>query len=91
MKTLKLQRVARYFGYILLVAGLISCGNLEAPKNSPNCNKWQLTLRHNWADYTTVVCDSCQMISEKEAIVWTSGKQTKIYAMQIRAHFLPCN
>lgn len=29
MKTLKLQRVTRYFGYILLVAGLFSCSERE--------------------------------------------------------------
>lgn len=81
---------------VLLIAAvmcclLFSCGNWERPENSPNCNKWQLTLRHNWADYTTVVCDSCQMLSEREAFVWTNGKKTRLYAKKIRAHYLPCN
>ena len=37
MKTLKLQRVTRYFGYILLAVGLFSCGteSVRVTKEEP--------------------------------------------------------
>lgn len=52
MKILKLQRVARYFGYILLVAVLFSCETKQYPDNI-NESKFKLlmtTYKKAWID-----------------------------------------
>jgi len=57
MKTIKLQRVTRYFGYILLCAVLFSscvCG--ESKNNEVQKNDADLT------DMKVVVIDSCEYI-----------------------------
>lgn len=71
---------AHFALYILLTAGF-SCSN-EQPEKSEG---WYLKCYYdnNWS-WTIVKCDSLQMISTKEAIVWNGGRQTKIYGEELR-------
>lgn len=78
MKTIKYT----YIG--LLIVGLFSCSQTQIVKE-PDKYKWKLTCYYdnNWS-HTTVKCDSLQMISISEAIVWVDGKKTKIVGDELR-------
>jgi hypothetical protein len=91
MKKLKLQRITRYFGYILLVAGLFSCSETK-PKNDPNCRQWILEYTNNndWGRQA-IICDSLEMINLNEAVFWIKGKKSKLFAQKIYPMFQPCN
>lgn len=71
----------KYFLYCLLVVGLLSCSTeTEAEK----LEGWYLRSYYDngWLS-TTIKCDSLQMISKTEAIVWVNGKETKIFGEQL--------
>lgn len=85
MKTLKFRK--RNLLYILLTAGLFSCSTQtqEEVNNEPEKYKWQIRCYYdnNWS-WTTVKCDSFQMVSKTEAYVWVDGRKTKIIAEELR-------
>ena len=91
MINFKLLNKARYCGYILLVAGLFSCAETK-PKNDPNCGQWILGYSNdnNWSRQA-IICDSLQMVSNKEAYVYVKGIKTHIFAEQLYPMFMPCN
>lgn len=91
MKTLNYKRITRYFGYILLVAGFFSCSETKI-KNDPNCGQWILGYSNdnNWSRQA-IICDSLQMVSNKEAYVYVKGIKTHIFAEQLYPMFMPCN
>lgn len=63
MKTLKLQRVTRYFGYILLAVVLFQSCTIEAPKQieeEPKKEVERNVLANS--DFEIVVIDSCEYI-----------------------------
>lgn len=91
MRNFKLLTKKRYCGYILLVAGLFSCSETK-PKNDPNCGQWILVYSNdsNWSKQT-IICDSLQMVSNKEAYVYVKGIKTHIFVEKLYPMFIPCN
>ena len=83
MKTLKLLQ--RNLLYILLTAGLFSCSIQTQEEGNNEPEKWQIKCYYdnNWS-WTTVKCDSFQMMSKTEAYVWVDGRKTKIIAEELR-------
>ena len=74
----------RHFLYCLLVAGLLSCST-ETETKEQKLEGWYLKSYYdNGWSWTTVKCDSLQMISKTEAIVWENGKETKIIGEELR-------
>jgi len=72
--------------YLVLTAGLYSCTTQtnENTKNEPEY-RWQIKCYYdNNFSWTTVKCDSFQMVSKTEAYVWVDGRKTKIIAEELR-------
>jgi hypothetical protein len=92
MKNFKLLTKARYCGYILLVTGLFSCLEKQEPRNHPNFGQWILGYSNNngWSRQV-IVCDSLQMVTDKEAYVYVKGTKTHIFANKFYPMFTPCN
>jgi hypothetical protein len=81
-KTIKSRR----FLYALLTAVLLSCSTQKQDDvKEPEKYEWQLKCYYdnNWS-WTTVKCDSFQMVSKTEAYVWVDGRKTKIVAEELR-------
>ena len=86
MKTIK--RLITHSLCILLSTGLLSCSEKSS---DPTCGIWLLgyTNDNNWTRQG-IYCDSLQMLSPTEVIVWNSGKQTKVYAEIFYPQYKPC-
>lgn len=77
---IRLLHLKQAFLYCLLTVGILSCSTEKTPKQG-----WYLKSYYdnNWS-YTTIQCDSLQMISKQEAIVWVNGRSTKIVGEELR-------
>ena len=63
MKTLKIRRVTRYFGYILLAVVLFQSCTIEVPeqkKEEPKKEVERTVLKNS--DFEIVVIDSCEYV-----------------------------
>lgn len=45
---------------------------------------WYVQIRHTKTDYTTIFCDSVQMVSQHEAYIWIDGQKSHIFGKQLR-------
>jgi hypothetical protein len=61
---------------ILLTFALISCSKKEP---EPKLEGWYLRVEYDkgWS-WSTIKCDSLQMVSKTEAFVWVNGKKVRI-------------
>lgn len=77
-----------HFVSVILSIGLFACNKKSSRSN---CGVWLLgyTNDNNWTRQG-VYCDSLQMLSPTEAIVWNGGKQTKVYAQTFYPQYKPC-
>lgn len=74
----------------LLVAGLIS--GCDKTVYHSNCGKWVLgyTNDDNWTRQV-IICDSMQMVSKKQAIVYVNGIKTTVFAESFMPMYEPCH
>lgn len=75
---------------ILLAAGqLTSCsGNKQVAPS--DCGRLYLRVNQSWGEYTTIYCDSLNMITASEADVWLNGRKMHVVGKTLRPHFVPC-